>query len=897
MSVAVNYPFAEVESRVQKQWDDCATFVADEKRSGDKFYCLSMFPYPSGRLHMGHVRNYAIGDMIARYRRMLGDNVLQPLGWDAFGLPAENAAIDNNIAPAVWTRRNIDEMRAQLKRLGLAIDWRREFATCDADYYRWEQQLFVRLFRQGLIYKKEAMVNWDPVDNTVLANEQVVDGRGWRSGAAVERREIPMYFMRITEYADELLEELDLLEGWPESVKTMQKNWIGRSEGARIFFPLCGREDVLECFSTRPDTLFGATFCAIAPEHPLALECAKNNKLLTDFIAECRHLSVSEEALEKTDKRGYDTGLRVSHPFDPSKQLPVYVANFILMQYGTGAIFGCPAHDQRDLDFAHSEKLPVIPVLLPNETAEADFAIGDTAYSGDGTMINSEFLNGLDSKSAIQRAMEELEKNDNGRREQQYRLRDWGVSRQRYWGCPIPIIHCSQCGEVPEEESALPVLLPEDAKIDGRGSPLAKMEEFVSCKCPQCGAAARREIDTLDTFFESSWYFARFASHTCQTAMIDENAVYWMPVNQYVGGIEHACLHLLYARFFHKLMRDAKMYPKETRYNEPFTNLLCQGMVLNHAYYSQTASGRAWATTAEVSPQMNEKGKIIGGTNAAKEEVQYAGRVKMSKSFNNGVDPENLIAEWGADTARLFILFASPPEQSLDWSDDGVRGCARFLNRLWHAAIGLKQWQELLQTSSNGDSNDESQKYITQTRRRLHEILSKASYDMERQKFNNIPAAAMSMVNELQTAAAKFTDKEYSGDKAAAAALLDEGFSIVLRLLAPATPHIAQDLWQQLQFDKQVFDSLPAKYANFIADAPWPKADEAILAARESVVLAVQVNGKLRGQIEVATDISSEEAEKTARQLSAVERDIDARGGNVRKVIIVPNRVINFVVG
>ncbi|MGI9307441.1 MAG: leucine--tRNA ligase [Gammaproteobacteria bacterium] len=868
MSIPGGYPFAEIEPRVQQRWDEARAFAAEENHPGEKFYCLSMFPYPSGRLHMGHMRNYTIGDMVARHQRMLGRNVLQPLGWDAFGMPAENAAIDNNIPPAVWTRRNIGEMRAQLKRLGLAVDWRREIATCAPEYYRWEQQFFTRLFAQGLIYKKKATVNWDPADNTVLANEQVVDGCGWRSGAPVERREIEMYFMKITQYADELLEELDNLEGWPESVKTMQRNWIGRSQGARVFLPLEGRDDALECYSTRPDTLFGATFCAVAPEHPLALACAEKDADCAAFIAECRHLGVSEEALEKAEKRGYDTGLRCIHPFAPERKLPVFVANFILAQYGTGAIYGCPAHDQRDLDFARQKNLPVIPVVLPPGAAD-NFAITKTAHAGGGTMINSAFMNGMDSESAKTAAVAELEKIGLGRGEIQYRLRDWGVSRQRYWGCPIPIIHCAKCGDVPAPENDLPVLLPEDAKIDGRGSPLAKMDSFAACTCPRCGGKARRETDTLDTFVESSWYFARYASYDCEDGMADKRAAYWMPVDQYIGGIEHACLHLLYARFFHKLMRDAGMYPKTARYGEPFAKLLCQGMVLNNAFYRETADGRVWTPPEEITPQTDGKGKITGGADKNGNAVKYAGRVKMSKSANNGVDPEEWVAAYGADTARLFILFAAPPEQSLDWSDEGVRGCSRFLNRLWNAADNFLTWQ----------ANDAPAAQKTAAARlRIHELLAKADYDINRMRYNNIPSAAMSMIHELQ-------DLMRDSGGADAAECLREGFSVILRLLAPAVPHITQALWEKLQF---------AETCEFIADAPWPKADTALLAARARVKLAVQINGKRRGEMEIPAAADNAEIELAAREIPAVQKELSARAA--RKVIVVPGRIVNFVV-
>ena len=866
------YPFAEVESRVNQQWEDAGIFNVDEKSDKPKFYCLSMFPYPSGRLHMGHVRNYTIGDMITRYRRMSGYNVLQPLGWDAFGMPAENAAIDNNIPPAQWTRHNIDEMRAQLKRLGLAIDWRRELATCEPEYYRWEQQFFARLFKKGLIYKKSATVNWDPIDNTVLANEQVVDGRGWRSGAPVERRNIEMYFMAITQYAQELLSELDNLDGWPESVKTMQRHWIGRSEGARIFLSVIGEENLhIECFTTRPDTIFGATFCAIAPEHPLATKCALKDNALAAFIEDCSHLGVSEEALEKVEKRGYDTGLRVAHPFISERQLPVFVANFILAQYGTGAIYGCPAHDQRDLDFARAHGLLVVPVVSAD--GSDNFSVNKTAYTGDGKMINSDFLNGLTTTQAKQAAIDAIEKIGGGNREIQYRLRDWGISRQRYWGCPIPIIHCPQCKDVLAPEEDLPVLLPRDVTISGRGSALADKESFVNCSCPNCGAPARREVDTLDTFFESSWYFARYASYDCANAMTDNRAAYWMPVDQYIGGIEHACLHLLYARFFHKLMRDANMYPDNKKYNEPFANLLCQGMVLNHVFYDNNDGKMAGVSSAEVTAQKDSHGAIIGGLNTKGQSLSYGGRVKMSKSANNGVDPTALIKQYGADTARLFILFASPPDQSLDWSDDGIKGCMRFLNRLWSLAHEFFGWK-----SANDNAPPTDFKYpITAARLRVHEILAKADYDMRRLRLNNIPSAAMSIIGEI-----KSFMQNHRHHTPAAEQLIEESLSIVLRLLAPAVPHITQALWEKLG------------HQGFIADAPWPQADPQVLSTRSQTTIVVQINGRRREQITVDANASHEHIEQAARACPIISRALSKT--TPRKVIIVPGRIINFVI-
>ena len=836
----MTYPFADIEKRVQALWAADNTFVAQDPVGDDKskhYYCLSMFPYPSGRLHMGHVRNYTIGDMLSRYKIMNGYNVMQPMGWDAFGLPAENAAIDNQIHPADWTAQNIAEMRVQLQQLGLAVDWRREFATCEPDYYRWEQQLFVRLFKQGLVYKKTATVNWDPIDKTVLANEQVVDGCGWRSGAKVERREIPMYYMKITAYADELLDELDNLSEWPESVKTMQRNWIGRSYGARIFMPLEGKNEYLEVFTTRPDTIFGATFCAIAPEHPLALEAAKKNPAVAEFVKECSTLSVSEEAVEKAEKRGYDIGIRVEHPFDRQRKLPVFVANFILYQYGTGAIYGCPGHDQRDLDFARTHQLPVIPVVLPAGADDKNYVVGDVAHTGDGTMFNSDFLNGLPSEEAKNVVTTRLVEMNLAVAEVQYRLRDWGVSRQRYWGCPIPIIHCPRCEDVTVPEADLPVILPRDVVLDGRGSPLARLDSFARCVCPSCGGEAKRETDTLDTFFESSWYFARFASHDCKDAMVDERARRWMPVDQYIGGIEHACLHLLYARFFHKLMRDVGMYPAEKRYSEPFTRLLCQGMVLKDG-------------------------------------------AKMSKSKGNTVDPQELINAYGADTARLFILFAAPPKHALEWSDEGVKGCARFLNRLWNAALQLPDDKRAISADIRTDG--ETQDDTKTARLAAHRILAKANYDMQRLHLNNIPSAAMSIVNGLQDFAKKRRERGSIDEAAAAAAVdfLNEGFSIVLRLLAPAVPHITQALWEKLDFK------------GLAAKAPWPKIDKEALTARTTLIV-VQVNGKRRAQTEAAAEASAKEIEAIARQLPAVARGLV--GKTVKKVIFVPGKIINFV--
>ena len=837
----MHYPHAEIEKRVQAQWDAAKTFAAQDDGAGAKFYCLSMFPYPSGRLHMGHMRNYTIGDMISRHKMMRGARVLQPMGWDAFGLPAENAAIENNIHPAKWTRENIAEMRAQMKRLGLAVDWRREFATCDPEYYKWEQVFFTRLFQKGVAYKKTAPVNWDPVDETVLANEQIVDGKGWRSGAEVERREIPMWFLRITDYAEELLAELDNLPQWPESVKTMQRNWIGKSEGARVRLKLEGSEEELECFSTRPDTLFGATFCAVAPEHPLAKEAAARDSKVAAFIEKCGRLGVSEEAIETAEKEGMDIGVRAEHPFDPSRKLPVFAANFVLAQYGSGALYGCPAHDSRDLEFARKYNLPVVPVVLPPDAEAASFEIREAAHTGGGTMINSGFMNGLESEAAKRRAIEELEKRGRGEREVQYRLRDWGVSRQRYWGCPVPMVFCESCGDVPVPEKDLPVELPESFVPDGHGSPLSRHDSFAKCECPKCGKTARREADTFDTFVESSWYFARFACPDCETAMTDSRAAKWMPVDQYIGGIEHACLHLLYARFYHKLMRDAGMYPAagdedKRRFAEPFARLLCQGMVLKDG-------------------------------------------AKMSKSKGNTVDPQELIDKYGADTARLFILFAAPPEQALEWSEDGVKGCARFLDRIWRLA---ETHESAVRAAADAKATGDAaaNEKHAEARREIHRILAKADYDISRLRLNNIPSAAMKIANVLNDAAGSESGGETKGEDAGM--LLREGFDILLRLLAPAVPHISQALWERLGFP------------GLLADAEWPRADEDAMSARK-VNLSVQVNGKFRGVVSVSADAADDECEKAARELEAVRRHLE--GKTVRKVVVAAGRAVNFVAG
>lgn len=862
------YTPREIEAAAQTFWDEQQSFAVTEQPGKDTYYCLSMFPYPSGKLHMGHVRNYTIGDVIARYQRMQGKNVLQPMGWDAFGMPAENAAMKNNVAPAKWTYENIEYMKSQLKSLGLAIDWSREVTTCKPDYYRWEQWLFTRLFEKGVIYRKNGTVNWDPVDQTVLANEQVIDGRGWRSGALIEKREIPMYYFRITDYADELLESLDELPGWPEQVKTMQRNWIGKSRGMEVQFPYdqasIGHEGALKVFTTRPDTLMGATYVAVAAEHPLATQAAQGNPALQAFIDECKSGSVAEADMATQEKKGMPTSLFVQHPLTGEK-LPVWVANYVLMHYGDGAVMAVPAHDERDFEFAHKYNLPVKAVVRTSAGGEVG-SEWQAAYAEHGQLINSGEFDGLDFQGAFDAIEAALIRKELGKSRTQFRLRDWGISRQRYWGCPIPIIHCPSCGDVPVPEDQLPVKLPEDVVPDGAGSPLARMPEFYECTCPKCGAAAKRETDTMDTFVESSWYFARYASPNYEGGMVDPKAAnHWLPVDQYIGGIEHAILHLLYARFFHKLMRDEGLVTS----NEPFKNLLTQGMVVAETYY-RTASngGKDWFNPADVEVERDAKAKIIGArlkTDGLP--VEIGGTEKMSKSKNNGVDPQAMIDAYGADTCRLFMMFASPPDMSLEWSDSGVEGASRFLRRVWrlaqaHVAQGLPGKLDVA-------SLDDAQKTI---RRAIHAAIKQASTDVGQfHKFNTAIAQVMTVMNVLEKAP-QATEQDR--------ALLQEGLEAVTLLLAPITPHISHALWQHLGHDQAVID------------ATWPSVDESAL-VQDSITLVVQVNGKLRGQVEMPAGASREEIEAAARSNENVLRFID--GLTIRKVIVVPGKLVNIV--
>jgi leucyl-tRNA synthetase len=833
-----------------------------------------MFPYPSGKLHMGHVRNYTIGDVFARYHRMRGYNVLQPMGWDAFGMPAENAAIQNNVPPAKWTYANIDYMKRQLKRLGFAVDWSREIATCAPDYYRWEQWLFTRLYQKGLIYKKLGTVNWDPVDETVLANEQVIDGRGWRSGALIEKREIPMYYMRITAYADELLAALDDLPDWPEQVKLMQKNWIGRSEGVEVHFPYeqatidkAGEAGVLKVFTTRADTLMGATYVAVAAEHALAAQAAARNPALAAFVEECKKGGVAEAALATMEKKGMDTGLRVTHPLT-GESLPVWVANYVLMGYGEGAVMAVPAHDERDFAFARQYGLPIKMVVRSTCGAYDEVnanAPWIEAYAEHGTLVNAGKYDGLDFQAAVDAIATDLAANNLGQKRVQFRLRDWGISRQRYWGCPIPMIHCDDCGDVPVPDEQLPVVLPEDVEITGRGSPLAKMPPFHACVCPKCGKPARRETDTLDTFVESSWYFLRYASNDNREAMVDARAGYWAPVDQYIGGIEHAILHLLYSRFFTRAMRDCGL----VNLSEPFSRLLTQGMVVAASYYRETTSGKKqWFNPADVTVNADERGRPIGATlNADGAPVIIGGTEKMSKSKNNGVDPQALIDQYGADTARLFIMFAAPPEQQLEWSDAGVEGASRFLRRVWAFGYSLAS-----QSQNPNRQQPATSATRADVRREIHTHLKQANHDFGKHQFNTVVSAAMKILNALE---------KLPREDAASSALASEGFSILLRILSPVTPHIAHTLWRE------------CGYGDDILSAPWPE-PQADALIQDEIELMLQINGKLRGSIRVAADASKTDIETAALASGMTQKFMD--GKPARKLVIVPGRLVNIVV-
>lgn len=809
------------EQLAQDYWQSNKTFKALDDSSKPKYYCLSMFPYPSGNLHMGHVRNYTIGDVISRHQRMLGKNVLQPIGWDAFGLPAENAAMKHNVPPAEWTKKNIAHMKFQLQQMGFGYDWDREIATCEPEYYRWEQWFFTQLYAKGLVYKKNSIVNWDPVDQTVLANEQVINGRGWRSDALVERKEIPQWFLKITSYADELLADLDELHGWPEQVKTMQRNWIGRSVGINITFKVADRPDVLNVYTTRPDTIMGATFMAIAAEHQLATSAAQNNPALQEFIAQCQQGSTAEADLATMEKLGMDTGLKAINPLNGA-EIPIWIANYVLAEYGSGAIMAVPAHDERDWDFAKKYNLEIKQVVTPQDDKTID--VQQEVYLDKGLVVNSGKYDGADFNSAFNAVLQDLQLLHAGSTQVIYRLRDWGVSRQRYWGTPIPIIYCDTCGAVPVPEKDLPVRLPENVTITGAGSPLAQMPEFYNTTCPTCNRAAKRETDTFDTFFESSWYYARFACPDQSESMLDKRAAHWTPVDQYIGGIEHAILHLLYARFFHKAMRDLGL----VKSNEPFTNLLTQGMVLKDGS-------------------------------------------KMSKSVGNTVDPQDLIASYGADTVRLFIMFAAPPEQSLEWSDAGVEGAYKFLKRLWaatyqHVTNGIVH----LNTDFAKQEFNQQQKAL---RYKLHSTLVKVGDDYERRfTFNTVIAANMELLNSLNS---------FTGTTPLDNQIRQEVLQHIIIMLSPIVPHITHNLWLALG-NKTV-----------IIDETWPKVDRNAL-VQDTISMVVQVNGKLRANLEVDANITKDALEQLALQHENVQKFVEAK--TIKKIIVVPRKLVNIVV-
>jgi len=854
-----------IEEAIQQRWEEEQTYQVTEDPDKEKYYCLSMLPYPSGALHMGHVRNYTIGDVISRFQRLQGKNVMQPMGWDAFGLPAENAAIKHKVPPAEWTYKNIDQMQGQLKRLGFAYDWSREVATCRPDYYRWEQLMFTELFKRGLVYRKNAVVNWDPVDQTVLANEQVVDGRGWRSGALVERREIPQWFIKITAYAEELLTKLDELDDWPDAVKTMQRNWIGRSEGLEIQFNVDGHE-AMTVFTTRPDTLMGVTYVAVAAEHPLAQAAAENNPELAAFIEECTQNGVTEAAMETMEKRGMALGINATHPIS-GEPVPVWVANFVLMNYGTGAVMAVPGHDQRDWEFATKYQLPIRQVVKPADGSEV--GIEEEAFIERGLLMNSGEFDGMDFSQAFEALASRFEAQQQGQRRVNYRLRDWGVSRQRYWGCPIPMINCPSCGPVPVPADQLPVVLPEDVSFMGVQSPIKADPEWRKTTCPKCQGEAERETDTFDTFVESSWYSARYTSPGAD-GMVDERANYWLPVDQYVGGIEHAVMHLLYFRFWHKLMRDLGMVDSD----EPATRLLCQGMVVADTYYRMDDDGgRTWYNPAEVDLQLDSHGKITGATLISDgQPVELGGVEKMSKSKNNGVDPRSLVDKYGADTVRLFSMFAAPPDQSLEWSDAGVEGSWRFLRRLWagvhkHSVASADQTVEAVDTSALNDT----QKTL---RRQLHETINKVSDDMARRyTFNTAIAAVMEFINHLS----RFDDNSPQG-----LAVQRESWSAIVRLLAPVVPHICETLWQQLG------------YTDTMEASGWPQVDDSAL-KRDDALIVVQVNGKVRCRISVPAGSDESAVQTLALAQENVSRHVE--GKTVRKVILVPDKLLNIVVG
>ena len=848
-----------LEKKWQKKWEEHKLFAAQENSSKPKYYVLEMFPYPSGRLHMGHVRNYTIGDVIARVRLLQGYNVLHPMGWDAFGLPAENAAIENKSHPAQWTYDNIEVMRNQQKSIGFSYDWAREIATCSSDYYRHEQKLFLDFYQKGLVYRKESFVNWDPVENTVLANEQVVDGRGWRSGVPVEKRKLAQWYLKVTAYAEELLAGLDTLTEWPEKIVTMQRHWIGKSDGAKIIFNVMGTHEPLEIFSTRPDTLFGASFIALSPHHPLAEKLVETSASLKEFIVECNRQGTSEEALEKAEKTGFDTGLKVQHPFIAEKVLPLYVANFVLMDYGTGAVFGCPAHDQRDLDFARKYKLNILPVVRPLQPEIQGFKEGDhTAFTEDGILFNSDFLDGMTVQEAKKYILQKLIESGQGEAVTTYRLRDWGVSRQRYWGCPIPMIHCTVCGIISVPESQLPIELPEDATFDRPGNPLAHHPTWGQTTCPQCQGSAQRETDTLDTFFESSWYFTRFCSPHSNQPFDAVSAQHWLPVDQYIGGIEHAILHLLYARFFTRALRDCGYLAID----EPFKRLLAQGMICHETY--RTASGE-WVAPQEV--EFRENNTLVRGRDGV---PLIRGRSeKMSKSKKNVIDPDTIVRDFGADTARLFMISDSPPDRDLEWTDAGIQGIWKYLNRIWNLIQTLEPCIVGCSLSVETLTLNEADIVL---RRKTHQTITAASKDLDVFHLNRYVARLREFTNFLD---------DISRPEDYQPAVLREAIESLLILLHPTCPHLTEELWQKLGHD------------SFLTLHSWPVADATFIQA-ESITLAIQINGKLRSTLDVATDLSQDEIQEKTLRLEIVRKALEEK--QLKKIIIVPNKVVNLVI-
>jgi|SRR5579885_467209 len=869
------YNAREAEPRWQKIWEERGIFKTRNDDPRPKYYVLEMFPYPSGRIHMGHVRNYAMGDVVARYMRAKGHNVLHPMGWDAFGLPAENAAAQNKIHPKSWTYDNIATMKAQLKSMGLSLDWSREIATCDPAYYKHQQKLFLDFLKAGLVERKMSKVNWDPVDQTVLANEQVIDGRGWRSGALVEQRELTQWFFKITKFSDELLSAINTLDRWPDKVRLMQKNWIGKSEGLLIRFMLsqnAGGASEVEVFTTRPDTLFGASFVALAPDHPLALEAAKNNSAIKDFIEECNRTGTAQEAIDKAEKKGVDTGIRAVHPFDLKWQLPVYVANFVLSAYGTGAVFGCPAHDQRDLEFARKYKLPVKPVVVPPDADPKTFEIGDEAYLEDGVLANSRFLDGLSVPAAKEEVAKRLENETRGnrpvaKRQIQFRLRDWGISRQRYWGCPIPIIHCEKCGVVPVPDKDLPVQLPEDVTFDKPGNPLDRHPTWKHVKCPSCGEPARRETDTMDTFVDSSWYFLRFTAPDANTPTDRKAAKYWMPVDQYIGGIEHAILHLLYSRFFTRAMKETG----HADLDEPFKGLFTQGMVVHETYRKADGS---YASPAEVKISMEDGERVVTFEKTG-EKIEVGPIEKMSKSKRNTVDPDDILSTYGADTARWFMLSDSPPDRDVIWTEEGVQGATRFVQRLWRLTNELAELAAPAGTAKPAQFSGDA----LNVRKAAHAALANVSEDIERLRFNRAIAQVYQATNSLTDAAAKAkaAGKKIAGDLAYA---FREAGEILVRLAAPMMPHLAEECWAALG------------HKTLVSQEAWPVLERELL-IEETITLPVQVNGRKRADVTVPRNAGNPEIEAAVLALDPVKRELGNRAP--KRVIIVPQRIVNVV--